>query len=333
MAKKAPLYTMNPKNAGALGYPTKKGMNKIIRGIVGSEYNPLMRELKANRRASDYRINKELPAWYQSYRSQVDQMAGKTAQDYADLQKNLAGLEAATSAREDATRSDMASRLAADAAARGSNANPAKFDAAGAGAAAARAGSTAAIMANLGGRAAIRGDYLGDRSMNVGLEQNAAIGNEKLRRQKIGQEIAQTRKDRANRRLEVIQSLLEGGNQFYLDRAALAENRRQADLDYSASMADGGSSGGGGSSSGASADPPGRDDWGVALRRLEKNFPYWRVLAPGDSENAMEVSKNQLITFVTGPGQDWSMPAAKKAVARWYEILKRKEAERERRNS
>lgn len=244
MAKKAPLYTMNPKNAGALGYPTKKGMNKIIRGIVGAEYNPLMRELKANRRASDYRINKELPAWYQSYRSQVDTMAGKTAQDYADLQNQLAGYEDATNARENAARSDMASRLAADAAARGSNTNPANFDNAGAGAAAARAGASAAIMANLGGRAAIRGDYLGDRATNVGLERNAAISNEKLRRQKIGQEIAQTRKDRANRRLEVIQSLLEGGNQFYLDKASLAETIRNNNLDYAASMADGGSGGG-----------------------------------------------------------------------------------------
>lgn len=249
MAKKAPLYTMNPKNAGALGYPTKKGMNKIIRGIVGAEYNPLMRELKSNRRASEYRINKELPAWYQSYRSQVDTMAGKTAQDYADLEGRLAGYEAATEGRESQTRSDMSARLAADAAARGSNVNPAGFDSAGTGAAAARAGATAAIMANLGGRAAVRGDYLADRSTNVGLEQNAAIGNEKLRRQKIGQEIAQTRKDRANRRLEVIQSLLEGGNQFYLDRASLAETIRNNNLDYNASMADGGGSGGGGSSS------------------------------------------------------------------------------------
>lgn len=313
MAKKAPLYTMNPKNAGALGYPTKKGMNKIIKSIVGSEYNPMMRELKANRRASDYRINKELPAWYQSYRSQVDQMAGKTAQDYADLQNNLAGLEAATSAREDATRSDMASRLAADAAARGSNTNPANFDAAGAGAAAARAGSTAAIMANLGGRAAIRGDYLGDRSTNVGLERNAAIGNEKLRRQKIGQEIAQTRKDRSNRRLEVIQSLLEGGNQFYLDKASLAETRRNNNLDYNASMADGGGSGGGGSNN----DPPGRDDWRSGLDILEEKYPASTISdlpkpkGKNEGKSRFEIFSGYL------QNRGWSKPAADRA-ARVY---------------
>jgi hypothetical protein len=103
--------------------------------------------------------------------------------------------------------------------------------------------------------------------MNVGLEQNAAIGNEKLRRQKIGQEISQTRKDRANRRLEVIQSLLEGGNQFYLDRASLAETIRNNDLDYAASMADGGGGSGGSSSGSKSTLTPRR---GVSV--LEKVY-------------------------------------------------------------
>jgi len=318
MAKKAPLYTMNPKNAGALGYPTKKGMNKIIKGIVGSEYNPLMRELKANARASDYRINKELPAWYQSYRNQVDQMAGKTAQEYSDLQNRLAGYESATEGRESQTRSDMSARLAADAAARGSNVNPSEFDAAGAGAAAARAGSTAAIMANLGGRAAIRGDYLGDRATNVGLERNAAIGNERLRRQKIGQEMKQTRKDRANRRLEVIQSLLEGGNQFYLDRASLAETIRNNNLDYAASMADGGGSGGGGSKN----DPPGRDDWRSGLDILENKYPA-STISDLPKPKGKNEGKSRFELF-SGDLQNrgWSKPAADRAARAYIAAVK-----------
>jgi len=119
--------------------------------------------------------------------------------------------------------------------------------------------------------------------MNVGLEQNAAIGNERLRRQKIGQEISQTRKDRANRRLEVIQSLLEGGNQFYLDKASLAETKRNNNLDYAASMSNGGSGKGGGQEPTTLTVKKGvsvlESKWGAKARPEPNQKQYDRLVA------------------------------------------------------
>lgn len=315
------------------GIPTRKQTNALIKRYIRGSYQPTLRELNSQYKGSEQRQTKEIPAWFDSYRQMIDAERGNTNQSYQQGQDRIGNFSQTSEAADGARRAQVADILAKDKALRGANTDIAGADAEAAGASGNRIAIGGNMMGLLANRAQIQDSYMGRRKAITMDQQDRALQAEKVRQSKIA---ADRRDTRDKMRGDITKFLLDqrsANNQFYLDNASLATKKDYNNaLRYQAyqgahKTVDVNNTYNGGKGGGGKNDPPGRDDWGTGLAKIEATFPYDKMV-----KKNVGPTRHKLFQYLVGPeGGSYSAPAARKAAARYMRIYWQRKQQQHRR--
>lgn len=298
------------KRGGGMPYLTgilpKKQQKRLIMGALRSQYAPLMREFDQQEAGSAFRQQKEIPAWYQNYRDQLTRQQTDANTAMTQGQTRMENFATSADQLEGQRRTQIADLLAQDSRARNANTDVAGVDATAGASANARSQATQGVLALMEAQRQTRNAASGERRTNTILAERNAQQAESVRQSKIAADRRAARKQMQDDYFKLALDLLGQNSQFWLDKAALDETKRNNNLDYTASMNDGGGGGGGGSSDKSSLTPR----RGVSVLENPKNFGTAPI-----KKKPTRARRDEMIGFLTN--RNYSYASARKAVDRY----------------
>lgn len=284
-----------------------KQFRRERRAAAKLEFGPIFGQLRGEQRASNYRQNKEIPAWYDQYRARLNELQGGSQAAYDRAYERGRNLAETSSGVDSETFNSLNSEAAKSAALRGAGYDGSTA-AAGSQAAKLRQGMQALYGQNQQLEGANQQAYFNQRNLLSFLDQGGAKKREFSRGQDISAKLLEAKAKRGA-------FLTDYGRQAReADRAYKSELRATAiDANYKRGLLaqQAANNSGSSSSSGSSSkpDPAGNDDWKNAL---------WTLKAHMMELGKTSIGRNAAVAYLVQK-EGFSVPAAKRAYQTWYD--------------
>jgi hypothetical protein len=284
-----------------------KQFRKESRAAAKLEFGPIFGQLRGEQRASNYRQNKEIPAWYDQYRARLNELQGGSQAAYDQAYERGRNLAETSGGVDSATFDSLNSEAAKSAALRGAGYDGSSA-AAGSQASRLRQGLQALYGQNQQLEGANQQAYFNKRNLLSYLDQGEANKREFSRGQDISSKLLEAKGKRGAFLTDYRRQAREADRAYKNElRATSIDANYKKGLLAQQAANNSGSSGSSGSSS--KPDPAGSDDWKNAL---------WTLKAHLMDTGKTSIGKNAAIAYLIEK-EGFSVPAAKRAYQTWYD--------------